>query len=46
MYVCMPLAVQARGWRTLTVVAPPFHLPRAAMTAASVASKDRATPEQ
>eukprot|EP00747_Dinoflagellata_sp_TGD_P072138 gnl/TRDRNA2_/TRDRNA2_157350_c0_seq5.p1 gnl/TRDRNA2_/TRDRNA2_157350_c0~~gnl/TRDRNA2_/TRDRNA2_157350_c0_seq5.p1 ORF type:complete len:103 (+),score=21.96 gnl/TRDRNA2_/TRDRNA2_157350_c0_seq5:51-359(+) len=29
-----------KRWKSLIVVAPPFHLPRAAMTAASVAKKE------
>lgn len=31
---------KAQGWRSLVVVAPPFHLPRAALTAASVAYRE------
>lgn len=31
--------VKMKGWRSLAVVAPSFHLPRAAMTVASVARK-------
>merc|ERR1712008_180068 len=31
------------GWRRLLVVAPPFHLPRAAMTTASVAGRELPT---